>query len=172
MVHARLIIGTSKVPASFFHCALAFESGQPVHHWIPSSTELPLHLLVTAPGHQPQKRLKHISIHITHRRVSSTRMGQAVLVVTEPHSELNAGLIVVFRSSHPPHWDVWALRCGGFPGLSLIRSMEKSVAFGSSRHLGSNPRGQVVSGSLVVTSHHASVVPETHCSWLYLDTYW
>ena len=39
-------------------------------------------------------------------------------MVTEPHSELNAGLIVVFRSSHPPlfDWDAWALRCRGFPG--------------------------------------------------------
>ena len=54
----------------------------------------------------------------TQHRVSSTRMGQGVLVVTEPHSELNAGLIVVFRSSHPPlfDWDDWALRCRGFPG--------------------------------------------------------
>ena len=59
---------------------------------------------------------------------------------------------------------------------------QESVAFGSSRHLGSNPRGQVVvvsfyqsprlSGSLVVTCHHASVVPETHCSWLYLFWWW
>ena len=31
-----------------------------------------------------------------------TRMGQGALVVTEPHAELNAGLIVIFRSSHPP----------------------------------------------------------------------
>ena len=35
------IIGTPKVPlpASFFHSALAIESGQPVHHWIPSPHE-------------------------------------------------------------------------------------------------------------------------------------
>ena len=54
----------------------------------------------------------------TQHRVSSTRMGQGVLVVTEPHSEINAGLIVVFRSSHPPlfDWDDWALRCRSFPG--------------------------------------------------------
>ena len=39
------IIGTPKVPlpASFFHSALAIESGVPVHHWIPSPTETPLH---------------------------------------------------------------------------------------------------------------------------------
>ena len=35
------IVGTPKVPlpASFFHSALAIESGQPVHHWIPSPHE-------------------------------------------------------------------------------------------------------------------------------------
>ena len=33
-------------------------------------------------------------------------------MVTEPHSELNAGLIVIFRSSHPPlfDWHAWSLR--------------------------------------------------------------
>ena len=45
-------------------------------------------------------------------------MGQGVLVVTEPHSELNAGLIVVFRSSHPSlfDWNAWTLRFRGSPG--------------------------------------------------------
>ena len=39
------IIGTPKVPlpASFFHCALAIESGRPVHHWIPTPSEPTLH---------------------------------------------------------------------------------------------------------------------------------
>ena len=39
------IIGTPKVPlpASFFHSALAIESGQPVHHWIPTPNEPTLH---------------------------------------------------------------------------------------------------------------------------------
>ena len=33
-------------------------------------------------------------------------------MVTEPHAELNAGLIVIFRSSHPPifNWNAWSLR--------------------------------------------------------------
>ena len=38
-------------------------------------------------------------VEYTQHRVCSTRMEQGALVVTEPHSELNAGLI--FRSSHP-----------------------------------------------------------------------
>ena len=39
-------------------------------------------------------------------------MGQGALVVTEPHAELNAGLIVIFRSSHRPlfDWHAWSLR--------------------------------------------------------------
>ena len=45
-------------------------------------------------------------------------MGQGALVVTEPHSELNAGLIVIFRSSHPPlfDWNAWSLRFRSSPG--------------------------------------------------------
>ena len=48
----------------------------------------------------------------TQSQVGSTRMGQGALVVTEPHAELNAGLIVIFRSSHPPifNWNAWSLR--------------------------------------------------------------
>ena len=48
----------------------------------------------------------------TQNRVCSTRMGQGALVVTEPHAELNAGLIVIFRSSRPPlfDWNAWSLR--------------------------------------------------------------
>ena len=54
----------------------------------------------------------------TQSRVSSTRMGQAALVVSEPHAELNAGLIVIFRSSHPPlfDWNAWSLRLRSSPG--------------------------------------------------------
>ena len=54
----------------------------------------------------------------TQHRVCSTRMGQGALVVTEPHAELNAGLIVIFRSSHPPlfDWNAWSLRFRSSPG--------------------------------------------------------
>ena len=54
----------------------------------------------------------------TQSRVSSTRMGQAALVVSEPHAELNAGLIVIFRSSHPSlfDWNAWSLRLRSSPG--------------------------------------------------------
>ena len=54
----------------------------------------------------------------TQDRVCSTRMGQGALVVPEPRSELNAGLIVIFRSSHPPlfDWHAWSLRFRSSPG--------------------------------------------------------
>ena len=54
----------------------------------------------------------------TQSRVCSTRMGQGALLVTEPHAELNAGLIVIFRSSHPPlfEWNTWSLRLRSSPG--------------------------------------------------------
>ena len=70
------------------------------------------------PLHTWQRFRSDPKVQYTQHRVSSTRMGQGVLVVTEPHSEINAGLIVVFRSSHPPlfDWDDWALRCRSFPG--------------------------------------------------------
>ena len=74
------------------------------------------------PLHSCQRFRSDPKVQYTQHRVSSTRMGQGVLLVTEPHSELNAGLIVVFRSSHPPlfDWDDWALRCRGFPGNGLL----------------------------------------------------
>ena len=56
-------------------------------------------------------------VEYTQHRVCSTRMGQGALVVTEPHSELNAGLIVIFRSSHPSlfDWKAWTPRFRGSP---------------------------------------------------------
>ena len=66
-------------------------------------------------------------VEYTQHRVCSTRMGQGALVVTEPHSELNAGLIVIFRSSHPSlfDWKAWTLRFRGSPGQFQMWSSEK-----------------------------------------------
>ena len=49
----------------------------------------------------------------TQHRVNADRQGQGVLLVTEPHSELNAGLVVVFSSAHPSifNWSEWTRRC-------------------------------------------------------------
>ena len=82
----------------------------------------PAHAKVGIPAQHPLQACPRFrsdpQVEYTQHRASSTRMGQGVLVVTEPHSEINAGLIVVFRSSHPPlfDWDAWTLRCRGFSG--------------------------------------------------------
>ena len=68
------------------------------------------------PLHKCQRFHDDPQVEYTQHRVCSTRMGQGVLVVTEPHSELNAGLVVVFKSAHPPlfEWDSWAPRLRGY----------------------------------------------------------
>ena len=57
-------------------------------------------------------------------------MGQAALVVSEPHAELNAGLIVIFRSSHPPlfDWNAWSLRLRSSPGLITEDEFKEEAA--------------------------------------------
>ena len=67
----------------------------------------------------------------TQQQVGSTRMGQGALVVTEPHAELNAGLIVIFRSSHPPIFFVGpgvGFPSSPYPAL-LARSRSRSPPF-------------------------------------------
>ncbi len=53
----------------------------------------------------------------TQHRVNADTIGQGVLLVSEPHSELNAGFIVVFGSSHPALfcWKDWTRRCRCLP---------------------------------------------------------
>ena len=67
----------------------------------------------------------------TQSHVCSTRMGQGALLVTEPHAELNAALIVIFRSSHPPlfEWNTWSLR---------LRSSRGSVTGGEIKEEAAN----------------------------------
>ena len=79
------------------------------------------------PLHACQRFRSDPKVEYTQHRVSSTRMGQGALVVTEPHSELNAGVIVVFRSSHPSlfDWKAWTLRFGVHQELFLMWSLAK-----------------------------------------------
>ena len=82
----------------------------------------PAHCESGIPQAHPLRALARFSkdpqVVYTQSRVCSTRMGQGALVVTEPHAELNAGLIVIFRSSHPPlfDWNAWSLRLRSSPG--------------------------------------------------------
>ena len=57
---------------------------------------------------------------------------QGVLLVTEPRSELNAGLVVVFSSAHPSifNWSEWTRRCRRLPDTeydSLLSSASEKV---------------------------------------------
>ena len=68
----------------------------------------------------------------TQHRVDADRQGQGVLLVTEPHSELNAGLVVVFSSTHPSifNWGEWTRRCRRLPDTefnSLLASASEKV---------------------------------------------
>ena len=45
----------------------------------------------------------------TREGTSHQKIGPGVLLVTEPHAELNAGFVGLFASKHPPlfDWDQW-----------------------------------------------------------------
>ena len=68
-------------------------------------------LPVKHPLHRKQAYTHDPQVVYTQHRVSADTMGQGVLL-SEPHSELNAGFIVVFGSSHPALFsgDDWKLR--------------------------------------------------------------
>ena len=53
------------------------------------------------PLHRRRDFVNRPDVVYTQHRVNADRQGQGVLLVTEPHSELNAGLVVVFSSAHP-----------------------------------------------------------------------
>ena len=76
----------------------------------------------------------------TQQQVGSTRMGQGALVVTEPHAELNAGLIVIFRSSHPPifNWNAWSLRLRSSSGTVTDGVFKDEASILGLRLLGQN----------------------------------
>ena len=66
-------------------------------------------MLKSHPLHRKAVYLQDTRVAYTQHRVNENRAGQGVLLVTEPFSELNAGLIVIFGSSHPPlfEWEDW-----------------------------------------------------------------
>ena len=68
------------------------------------------------PLHRRRAYVSDSKVVYTQQRVNENTMGQGVLLVTEPHSELNAGLVVIFGASHPPllNW-VWTHRCRCLP---------------------------------------------------------
>ena len=73
------------------------------------------------PLHRRRDFVNHPEVVYTQQRVSANKQGQGVLLVTEPHSELNAGLVVIFGSTHPPllNWTEWTRRCRCLPDSQL-----------------------------------------------------
>ena len=78
-------------------------SGQPTKH----------------PLHRKRDYVNRPDVVYTQHRVDADRQGQGVLLVTEPHSELNAGLVVVFSSTHPSifDWGEWTRLCRRLPDV-------------------------------------------------------
>ena len=84
------------------------------------------------PLHRKRDYVNRPDVVYTQHRVDADRQGQGVLLVTEPHSELNAGLVVVFSSSHPPifDWADWTRRCRRLPDTefdSLLATASETV---------------------------------------------
>ena len=84
------------------------------------------------PLHRRRDFVNRPDVVYTQHRVNADRQGQGVLLVTEPHSELNAGLVVVFSSAHPSifNWSEWTRRCRRLPDSeydSLLSSASEKV---------------------------------------------
>ena len=84
------------------------------------------------PLHRRRDYVNRPDVVYTQHRVNADRQGQGVLLVTEPHSELNAGLVVVFSSAHPSifNWGEWTRRCRCLPDTeynSLLASASEKV---------------------------------------------
>ena len=84
------------------------------------------------PLHRRRDFVNRPDVVYTQHRVNADRQGQGVLLVTEPHSELNAGLVVVFSSAHPSifNWSEWTRRCRRLPDSeydSLLSSASEEV---------------------------------------------
>ena len=89
-----ILLDSDCLPVTLFEAADLWKEGYLVRFPLGAMpTQHPLH----------RKRVYHNDPRVvyTQHRVDENRVGQGVLLVTEPFSELNAGLIVVFGSSHP-----------------------------------------------------------------------
>ena len=112
-----ILLDSDCLPVTLFEAADLWKEGYlarfPMGTGRAMPTQHPLH----------RKRVYHSDPRVvyTQHRVDENRAGQGVLLVTEPYSELNAGLIVVFGSSHPPLflWEEWTHRCRCLPDEQL-----------------------------------------------------
>ena len=108
-----ILLDSDCLPVSLFEAADLWREGYLTRFPPGTGKTLPK----THPLHRKQVYVRDPRVVYTQQKANEGTVGQGVLLVTEPFSELNAGLIVVFGSSHPPlfHWDDWTRRCRCLP---------------------------------------------------------
>ncbi len=96
-----ILLDSDCLPVTLFEVADLWSEAYVARFPPGSGKSIPLqHLL-----QRQQRYIQDSQVVYTPHRVDSCRIGQGILLVTEPRSELNAGFIVAFASSHPPLFD-------------------------------------------------------------------
>ena len=108
-----ILLDSDCLPVSLFEAADLWREGYLTRFPPETGKTLPK----THPLHPKQVYVRDPRVVYTQQEANESTVGQGVLLVTEPFSELNAGLIVIFGSSHPPLilWDDWTRRCRCLP---------------------------------------------------------
>ena len=112
-----ILLDSDCLPVTLFEAADLWKEGYLARFPLGTGRAMP----TQHPLHRKRVYLNDPRVVYTQHRVDENRAGQGVLLVTEPFSELNAGLIVVFGSSHPPLflWKDWTRRCRCLPDEQL-----------------------------------------------------
>ena len=123
-----ILLDSDCLPITLFEAADLWKEGFLARFPLGSGKGLPQQ----HPLHRRRDYLNRPDVVYTQHRVNADRQGQGVLLVTEPHSELNAGLVVVFSSAHPSifNWSEWTRRCRRLPDTeydSLLSSASEKV---------------------------------------------
>ena len=123
-----ILLDSDCLPITLFEAADLWKEGFLARFPLGSGKGLPQQ----HPLHRRRDYVNRPDVVYTQHRVNADRQGQGVLLVTEPHSELNAGLVVVFSSAHPSifNWSEWTRRCRRLPDTeydSLLSSASEKV---------------------------------------------
>ena len=123
-----ILLDSDCLPITLFEAADLWKEGFLARFPLGSGKGLPQQ----HPLHRRRDYVNRPDVVYTQHRVNADRQGQGVLLVTEPHSELNAGLVVVFSSAHPSifNWSEWTRRCRRLPDSeydSLLSSASEKV---------------------------------------------
>ena len=93
-----ILLDSDCLPITLFEAADLWKEGFLARFPLGSRKGLPQQ----HPLHRRRDFVNRPDVVYTQHRVNADGQGQGVLLVTEPHSELNAGLVVVFSSAHNP----------------------------------------------------------------------